>query len=214
MSETVQSTIFVLTDTPEIYGTDLNHHNTPPTFVKEMSALIAQLKQTEMAGLVLEVGKVMKATRLERDRLFSFAETYPVMRTKPDKKRGAPVYLDPKDVFFTNLEAAAGKRSRSYVRKTVQIECSFSQEEDPSMAEPQKGTILDISSGGCFINTRQFSEESHFLYICIPELGCNRPIFSSVRWTRMAEDPALCGMGVLFIDIAENLTRAIEGYQS
>ena len=165
-----------------------------------------------MAGLVLEVGKVMKATRLERDRLFSFAETYPVMRTKPDKQRGVAVYLDPHDAFFANLEAAVGKRSRSYVRKAVQIECTFSREEDPSMASPQKGTILDISSGGCFINTNRFSEDDHFLYICIPELGCNRPIFSSVRWTRMAEDSALCGMGVLFIDIAEELTRAIEAH--
>ena len=148
-----------------------------------MSALIAQLKQTELAGLVLEVGKVMKATRLEPRQAVQLCRDLSRVAHQTDKKRGAPVYLDPKDVFFTNLEAAAGERSRSYVRKTVHIECSFSQEEDPSMAEPQKGTILDISSGGCFINTRQFSEKTHFLHICIPELGCNRPVFSSVRWT-------------------------------
>jgi len=214
LSNTIRSTIFVLTDTPAIYGSDLNRDSAAPVFVKDIETLITELKKVDVAGLVLEVHKVMKASRRERDRLFSFAGTFPVMRAKLNPRHGFVTYLDPRDSFFANLEAAIGKKNRSYKRKAVNLTCNFSHEDDPSMAVPQEAEILDISPGGCFIHTHHTPDDEHFLHLCIPQLGCTRPIFSSIRWTRQdTDDSRLCGMGVMFIDISEEQMKSIEAYQ-
>lgn len=214
MSENVRSTVLVLTDTPGVYGKDLYRNDLPPVFVQDIESLIAHLKNVDVAGLVLEVPKVMKATRRERDRLFSYAGSFPVMRTKADKRHGFVNYLDPRDSFFTNLDAAIGKRSRSHQRKTVNLACAFSHEDDPSMAAPKEAAILDISTGGCFINTNALSKDEHFLHLSIPQLNCTRPIFSSIRWTRTdSKNASLCGMGVMFIDISDEQMQAIEAYK-
>jgi len=208
------STIFVLTDTPDLYGEDLHHHDKPPIFVKDIKVLMSQLKNIPVAGLVLEVPKVMAAPRKDRDRLFNYAGSFPVLRTKPDKKRKLPNYLDPRDCFFSNLEAAIGKRCRNHERISVKIECAFSREDDPSMAELIKATILDISPGGCFINTRKEFNNESFMHLRIPELENSRPIYSSIRWTRMEEVEAdLSGLGVMFIDLADDQLENILALQ-
>ncbi|QJB56223.1 PilZ domain-containing protein [Pseudodesulfovibrio sp. zrk46] len=214
MAETVQGIIFVLTDTPAIYGSEMDRGGVPPVFVRDIDTLITRLADVTVAGMVLEISKVMKAERKDRDRLFSYSGTFPVLRTKINARHGYPIFLDSKDSFFANLEAVEGKRRRSHERKKVTLSCSFSSEDDPSMAQPMEATIRDISSGGCFISTDQLPDGQPFLHVCIPELGCNRPIFSSVRWTRCeGDDKKHCGMGVFFIDIGDEQVKAIEEYQ-
>lgn len=209
MSTGVDSTIFVLTETPGAYGTELIHEDKPPIFVKDIETLISRLKEVVVAGLVLEIDKVMKATRQERDRLFNYAGNFPVMRTKLNPRHGFVAYLDPKDCFFKNLEAAIGKRCRSHERVPVNMGCAFSREYDPIMADVIEATLLDISPGGCCINTRNVLEDEQFLHLRIPQLKNARPIYSSIRWTRVHEDPNLCGMGVMFIDLQDDQMEEI-----
>ena len=142
------STVFVLTDTPGIYGNDLDHASSFPVFIKDIKSLLEKLKDVAMAGLVLELPKVMKASRDDRDRLFTYAKTFPVLRTKPNPRHGFVAYLDARECFFMNLDAAIGKRCRSHNRVLVRLECLFSAEKDPVMSRGVGGTILDISPGG------------------------------------------------------------------
>lgn len=202
---TDSSRIFVLTDTPDVYGKDINHAGMIPVFTKDIESLLEKLKTVTVAGLVLELNKVMAATRQERDRLFNYAGSFPVLRTKVNAKHGFVSYLDSKDCFFKNLDAAIGKRCRSHERVSVKLDCAFSSEADPIMSEAVDGTILDVSPGGCFIHTRKAMEGESFIHVRIPELANSRPIFSSVRWTKTeAVDSALPGMGVMFIDLSDD----------
>jgi len=203
--------IIVLTDKPALYGQDLFHNETPPVFVNSIDALIDKLRDVSVAGLVLEVNKVMKASRRDKDRLFKYSGNFPVLRTRPNSKLGFIQYLDPRDRFFANLDIAAGKRLRSHDRQDISIDCILSKEDDPSMATPVEGTILNISPGGCFVNTRQFMENEQFIHLRIPRLSNSRPIYSSIRWTRKACDAKhQCGIGVMFIDLTDDQLEEIE----
>lgn len=214
MSTDFKTTILVLTDTPGIYGDNLNHKGKKPTFVKDIGVLLSQLKSVAMAGLVLEVTKVMKATRKERDRLFSYASNFPVLRTKVVPKHGFITYLDPKECFFNNLEAAIGKRCRNHERIPVNMECTFSKEDDPSMAKSVAATIFDISAGGCLIKSPTVFQDEQFIHLRIPQLSNTRPIYSSLRWTRPDDDtPSQTGIGVMFIDLADDQLEAINALQ-
>lgn len=203
MSSGPECPVFVLTDTPDVYGNAMIHRDSTPIYVKTVAELLARLKSISMAGLVLEMVKVMKAERKERERLFNYVNTFPVLRTKINARHGFVEYLDPKDAFFSNLETIAGKFSRNYARVKVNFECAFSAEDDPSMAVPTSAIVGDISPGGCFINI-DLPPNEHFIHLRIPELSNKRPIFSSVRWTRTEGNQASQGMGVMFIDPTED----------
>lgn len=214
MSKATGSTIFVLTDTPGAYGEDLNHHGETPIFIKDMETLFERLKDVPMAGLVLELTKVMNASRTERNRLFQYADAFPVLRTKLNPRHGFIAYLDPRDCFFSNLDAAAGKRSRSHDRIQVKLDCAFSREEDFTLAEPLEGIIRDISPGGCFVNTHKVFEGERFVNLRIPQLTNPRPIYCSVRWVRQdVDDPALQGMGLMFVDMTEEQAENVLALQ-
>lgn len=194
--------IYVLTDTPGMYGTDITYNGLPPIFVKDIQTLLSHLKDVTMAGLVLEVSKVMNGTRTERDRLFKYAGNFPVLRTKINPRHGFVTYLDDKEAFLHNIHAEAGKLDRNHERIHVTLDCFFSSEDDPSMAATTNATILDISAGGCFIQCSSPPEAS-FIHLKIPSLDNTRPIFCSVRWTRDNCDLPLRGMGVMFIDLID-----------
>lgn len=212
MSVAKTSTIFVLTDTRKAYGEMLNKDGEIPFFVNSIEALISELREVSIAGLVLEVDKVMKSSRRDRDRLFKYADNFPVMRTRVDSRHGQVTYLDPRDSFFKNLTEAMGKRQRNFDRIKLSIDCTFSREEDPSMVETHSGTILDISPGGCFINTTTPIEDEQFINVRIPQLKNSRPIYSSIRWTRPeCESATKCGMGIMFIDLTEGQAEDIIG---
>jgi len=204
-------TVFVLTDTPKLYGENLNKDGKLPMFINNIGSLLAQLKNIDMAGLVLEVDKVMKATREERDRLFRYASTFPVMRSRANTKNGFVTYLDPRDAFFANLSTALGQRERNHARKTVAMRCLFAREKDPSMAAAEEGTILDISPGGCYVQAPASLANEHFLHLRIQDMINSRPICSSVRWTRAEENStATAGMGLMFIDPEGDQIKEIE----
>lgn len=214
MSDKTLCTIFILTDTPGTYGDDLVYQGNPPTFVRDIDVLIEKLKNVTVAGLVLELAKVMKASRTQRDRLFSFAGNFPVLRTKINPRHGFVAYLDPKDCFFSNLDKVVGERCRNHERISVNLDCAFSREADPSMADPMEGTILDISPGGCFIHTQAPLEGEAFLHVRMPHLSNPRPIYSSVRWTKQdASSPMRCGMGVMFIDLTEDQMAELTNFK-
>jgi len=206
--------IYVLTDTPEAYGEALNHAGMLPVFAKDIESLLAKLRNVAMAGLVLELSKVMKASRKDRDRLFNYAGTFPVLRTKVDSLHGFVSYLDSKECFFRNLDAAIGKRCRSHERVSVRLECAFSVEDDPIMLQTTEGIIFDISPGGCFMNTHRPTKSESFIHLRIPGLENSRPIFSSIRWSRAEEvDGALPGMGIMFIDLSDDQLENIAALQ-
>lgn len=207
---TDESTIFVLTDTPAVYGSDLYLESHPSVFIKDIPTLLTRLGNAEIAGLVLEVPKVMKASRTDRDRLFEYASCHPVLRTRPNARHGFMVYLDPRDHFLANVTDRDGKRKRNFERIPVELECQVSREHDPSMAEVLEATILDISPAGCFIKTDNLIGEESFVNLRVPALGSNRPIYSSVRWSRPENaSGAKIGMGLLFIDITDEQTDAV-----
>jgi len=199
--------IFVLTDTPALYGTDLLLDGRPPVFVRDVSTLLARLKDAESAGLVLEIGKVMRASRAERDRLFSYAGCFPVLRTKPHPRVGFVAYLDPRELFLASLADMAGKRMRYHERVSAQLPCLFSREDDPSLIHPLEGLILDISPGGCFVKAPKVFPGEAFVHVKIPGLTNRRPIFSSVRW--VSAQSSRPGTGLMFIDIAEDQAEEI-----
>jgi hypothetical protein len=205
-------TVFVLTDTPKLYGDELNRDRCVPVFVKSVPALLDKLRNVEAAGLVLEIGKVMRATRAERDRLFSYSACFPIMRTKPNPRHGFMAYLDPKALFLANVDDTVGKRKRSHERTATSLPCHFAREDDPSLAAPLSGTILDISPGGSFIEAPTAFTGESFLNIRIPGLSNPRPIFSSVRWHSTSE--ARPGFGVMFIDIAQDQVHEIAQRQN
>lgn len=204
---TTESTVFVLTDTPALYGNDLTRHGNPPVFIRDVPTLLTRLKDAEAAGLVLEIGKVMRASRAERDRLFSYAKCFPVLRTKPNPRVGFVAYLDPRDRFLDNLDDTAGKRQRGHDRVAASLPCFFAREDDPSMAAPREGLILDISPGGCFIKADKTFKGETFVHVRIPGLATQRPIFSSIRWH--SADARKPGLGVMFIDLAEDQAQEI-----
>ncbi len=210
MSAQSSKTVFILTDTPNFYGNDLTCDDVELIFVKDIKDLLTRLKSMTMAGLVLEIPKVMKASRQDRDRLFNYTITFPLLRTKANLRHQFITYLDPKDSFFKNLDAATGKRARSHERVPVELQCLIAQEDDPSMAEPYEATILDISPGGCFISSQIPFENEHFLHLRIAGLTNPRPIYSSIRWVRTETNP---GMGVMFIDQTEHQLEEIHGLQ-
>lgn len=205
-------TIFVLTDTPGVYGTALTQNGVSPIFVKNVKALLERLKDVTMAGLVLEMDKVMRASRTERDRLFNYAGSFPVLRTKVNPRHGYVHYLDDKESFVHNLEAELGKRDRNHERVRVTMGCAFSAEADPSMAESIDASILDISPGGCFVQCATPPDEQ-FIHLRIPSLHNSRPIFSSVRWARKDGDHPLRGMGVMFIDLLDEQLDEIKAIE-
>lgn len=210
MSKDIISSIFILTDTPELYGSDLYREDHPTVFIKDVNALMDKLDSAEIAGLVLEVPKVMKASRRDKDRIFKYTGAYPVLRTRPDTRRNFITYLDPREHFFQNIETTVGQRKRNYERIKVSLPALLAREEDPSMAEVLEATICDISPGGCFIQTNAIIGQESFVNVRIPGLN-NRPIFASVRWSR-PEDAAgtTIGMGLLFIDLTDDQTQAIK----
>ncbi|WP_158946961.1 PilZ domain-containing protein [Pseudodesulfovibrio cashew] len=205
-------TVFVLTDNPSLYGDTLSRGGHDPAFVNDVGALVSQLAQERVAGMVLEIDKVMKGKRRERDRLFNLASRFPVLRTRANARNGHVTYLDPPAAFFCNLKASQGKWERSHERREVELACRLSREEDPSMAVPCQGTIFDISPGGCRVCTEKALEGEPFLHICLTGFGCQRPIYSSVRWTRPSEDETgrVC-LGLLFIDLEERQMEALAG---
>lgn len=211
MSGEETSKIFILTDTPGIYGTTLSRDGHVPVFVKDVQTLIERLRNEDSGGLVLEIHKVMKAGRQERDRLFAFAATFPLLRTRINARNGFVDYLDSPDAFFTNLTGTVSLKTRNHVRKPVQIPCMLSREDDPSMAEPVEGFIHDISPGGCFACASNAMGNESFLHIRIPALGNAKPIYSNVRWSKAseAEINTHC-MGIMFIDPSEDHINAIE----
>ncbi|MBC17730.1 MAG: acyl-CoA transferase [Desulfovibrio sp.] len=196
---TTHHTIYVLTDTPDLYGNTLIHKDIVPVYVKTIGGLLKRLKDISMAGLVLEIDKVMKAKRRERDRLFNYIGYFPVLRTRANTRLEFITYMDSRQAFFINLEKASGDKARNHERHAVQLDCRLSTEDDPSMAKTIDGTIRDISPGGCFVETKWDMSQELFVHLQIPELSCSRPIFSSIRWGR-TERPGHYGMGLMFID--------------
>lgn len=208
------NTVFVLTDNPSNYDNELTRDDITAVFVKDTTTLIDKLKNVTMAGLVLELPKVMKASRRDRDRLFNYSTTFPVLRTKTDPKTNSIIYLDKVDCFFQNLEAARGKRCRSHDRIQVKLDCAYSVEDDPMMANSSQGHILDISPGGCFVSARTVMKNESFLHLRISALSNSRPILCSVRWANKDEDKGtVAGMGMMFIDLSDGQIDEIAALQ-
>lgn len=212
VSAVINSNIYVLTDNPALYGDSMDHQGHGPIFVSTVEALLDKLKNEVVAGLVLEIDKVMKSSRTERDRLFSYADNFPVLRTRPDARHGFVNYLDPRDSFYANLESVSGKRCRNHARAKVQMECTVSREDDPIMAEPAKGVIRDISPGGCRVELKEPLDGERFVHLRLPALSSARPIYSSIRWDR--NDNRGCFIGVMFIDPEESQLKELGGITS
>lgn len=179
-------------------------------YVKDVQVLLEKLSNMDCSGLVLEVPKVMKAGRRNRDRLFAHANCRPVLRTRPNTRHGFMIYLDPREVFFENIKSSEGLRRRNFERIPVEMTCQIAHEDDPSMVEVVDGTIHDISPRGCFLKAPPVFRGEAFVNLRIPDLGNSRPIYASVRWSR--SEPGgenLVGMGLFFIDLTDDQAQAI-----
>lgn len=214
MSATDIQNVFVFTDTPDAYGELSNYEGIYPVFVNSAEKLFERLKNVDVAGLVLEISKVMGANRKDRDRLFAYADTYPILRVRTDPRRSRITFLDSPDCFFANLEQAVGKRCRNHERKQVHMGCLYTSDDDPSMAFATQGMIMDISSGGCFVQTNPGINVESFVYLRIPGMSDSRPILSCVRWANTGQDETRPGLGLMFIDPTERQLEEIEALPS
>ncbi|BCS88638.1 PilZ domain-containing protein [Pseudodesulfovibrio sediminis] len=203
-------TLFILTDTPKTYGDEIYPEGTKAVFVKSIKVMLSHLKATHMAGLILEVDKVMHASRDDRNTLFNYAGVFPILRTKLNPRHGFVAYLDDKKSFFDNLFEAMGKRSRSHERKDVDLACCLAVENDPIITCPVSGAVMDVSQGGCHLVLSDVFPEEQFVHLRIDGLTGARPIFSSVRWTLQDPESGATAMGLMFIDLTDDQLQTIQ----
>ena len=150
-------------------------------------------------GLILDVQRVMRADRVSRDLLFSYADTVPIVRSKVERATGLVIFIDSLEVLH---HSCRGTGFRAMVRVPVKLNALLSEGHDPAMAQVQRLNILDISLGGCFLYTMENFDDIDFVHIRIMELENKLPILCNIRWRQIwGRENVLPGIGVKFVSI-------------
>ncbi|CCO22171.1 PilZ domain-containing protein [Maridesulfovibrio hydrothermalis] len=170
-------------------------------FCTDLDSFFEEMLKTEHAGLILEMHKVMDTPALERNKIFAFAASKPVLRTRA-KSKTADLVDDP-DQFINNCKTKKKGRIRRFERTEVDLQIQISCDNDHAMASDFSGTIRNISETGCFIETRTDFSENKFIHIKINDISNKLPIYAALCWTKNGPDK-LYGYGVKFISIQED----------
>ncbi|QLA20214.1 hypothetical protein GD604_11035 [Desulfolutivibrio sulfoxidireducens] len=194
--------LLILADRKELYLTELSRLGVAGVIAGSIPEFLERLSEKPCRGLVLDIQKVMRSPRAERDRLFRVSESYPILRAKVDRSGKNVLFLDDLDCFLHNCGTFCPDRKRCTIRYPVKLNALISREDDPDMREPARANILNISQSGCFVITQEDFSQSRFTHLRILELSDATPIFSLVRWTRPWGEPGMLpGIGLVFMDV-------------
>jgi Tfp pilus assembly protein PilZ len=194
--------LLVLADRTDLYAREMNRLEMPVTIAGSVPEFLERLSGSPRQGLVLDIQKVMRSPRPERDRLFRVSESYPILRTKVDRSGRNILFLDDVDCFLHNCGTFCPERKRCTLRYPVKLNAFVTREDDPAMLDATRANILNISQSGCFVLTLEDFSASRFVHVRIMELTDPTPIFGLVRWWRPWGEPGMLpGIGVVFMDV-------------
>jgi Tfp pilus assembly protein PilZ len=203
--------LLILADRKELYGKELDRLGMPVIITASIPEFMERMSERPCRGLVLDIQKVMRSPRAERDRLFRVSESYPILRTKVDRSGKNILFLDDVDCFLHNCGTFCPERKRCTVRYPVKLNALISHEDDPGLREARKGNILNISQSGCFVLTLDDFSDCRFVHLKVLEFSDSAPIFAMVRWTRPWGEPGMLpGMGLVFMDVKPEHLAQIE----
>ncbi|NMC50622.1 MAG: hypothetical protein GYA47_14540 [Desulfovibrio sp.] len=203
--------LLILSDRKELYARELDRLGIPVAIAVTIPEFLERLSATSFRGLVLDIQKVMRSPRSERDRLFRASEPYPILRAKVDRSGQGVLFLDDLDCFLHNCGTFCPQRKRCTVRYPVKLNVLIAHEDDPDMREARKANILNISSSGCFVFTLDEYSQCRFVRLKVLEFPDPSPILALVRWTRAWGEPGvLPGMGLVFMELSPGQLAGIE----
>jgi Tfp pilus assembly protein PilZ len=194
--------LLVLADNKDLYVREMKRLGMPAIIAASVPEFLERLAGNPCQGLVLDIQKVMRSPRAERDRLFRVSEPYPILRAKVGKAGRHVLFLDDLDCFLHNCGAFCPERKRCTVRYPVKLNALVSREDDPSMQEANRANILNISQSGCFVLTLEDFSAVRFVQVKILEFSDQSPILGLVRWWRSWGAPGILpGLGLVFMDM-------------
>lgn len=202
----------VLSNHPEVYRTALEPAGFTIRCLADVPAFLDMLgAATDIRGMVLDIGLVMRSPRRQRDHIFSFAARLPFLRSKVSED-GKVSFSDTLESFGKACASCTPMGYRAAPRVPVALNAELSFDDDPAMSRSAKVNILDISIGGCFVSTIDPSAFADFAHLRVLELKNRLPILVNVRWRREWGRPyALPGLGLRFVSPAEDQLAEIRG---
>lgn len=202
MSGENNRTVLVLTERPDDYSRDLGRLGLKPHFASKVSSLLDKLQETPACGFVLEIDRVMRAKRVERDHLLKVVGSFPLLRTMRKGEDSLLTYLDDLACFAANVKVFSPRRVRCHARVPVRLNVLIAQEDDLAFANAYKTNLLDISANGGFAYSLDDFVGQELVRLRILELADPASIQAHIRWRKPWGNPdTLPGLGLLFVDI-------------
>lgn len=202
MSADAEKKVLVLTERPDDYSRDLGRMGLRLDFAPKVSSLLDKLMEHPTSGFVLEIDRVMRAKRAERDHLLKVIGAFPMLRTIRRGEDYVLTYLDDPVCFAKNVKGFNPRRVRCHTRVPVRLNALLASEDDPGFADAQRVNLLDISASGGFVYSLDDFPGRDVVCLRILELTDPSPILSHIRWRRpWGQVDCLPGIGLLFVDI-------------
>ncbi|MBU1228639.1 MAG: PilZ domain-containing protein [Proteobacteria bacterium] len=202
MGKDSSKTVLVLTERPDEYSRDLGRLGLKLEFATKVSGLLDRLLETPTSGFVLEVERVMRAKRSERDHLLKVAGSFPLLRTMRKGEDQTLTYLDDPGCFAMNVKVFSPRCVRCHTRVPSRLNVLIAPEDDAAFANPVRSNLLDISASGGFAYTLEDFTSQEFVHLRILELTDPAPIQAHIRWRKhWGKAHTLPGIGLLFVDI-------------
>ncbi len=194
--------VLVLTERPDDYSRDLGRLGLAPHFTPKVSGLLDKLQDVAACGFVLEIDRVMRTKRLERDHLLKVIGSFPLLRTMRKGEDCVLSYLDDLACFASNVKAFSPRRVRCHTRVPVRLNVLIASEDDLDFEHALKTNLLDISVNGGFAYGLDDFAGQELVRLRILELSDPAPILAHIRWRKPWGSPdILPGLGLLFVDI-------------
>lgn len=208
-SSELSQKVIVLTDRSEGYGPELLRLGLTPHYAPSVDYLLHSLDNSAR-GLVLEVGKVMRAPEPGRDQLFQLSKVFPVLRVLRRGPEHALVYLDEAESFSAQVQVFTPRHVRQCGRVPVLLGGLLAAEDDVDFASPVRANILDLSGGGGLVSSAGDFSFGETVRLRIEDMEDRTPILSTIRW-RKAEKrtSSRIGLGLNFLSIRPGQVREL-----
>lgn len=205
-----QRTVLVLTERPDEYSRDLGRLGLKLDFATKVSGLLDKLLETPTSGFVLEVDRVMRAKRAERDHLLKVAGSFPLLRTMRKGEDFTLSYLDDPGHFARAVKAFSPRSVRCHARVPVRLNVLIAAAGDQDFASATRANLLDLSASGGFAYSLEDFSGQESVCLRIMELEDPTPIHAHIRWRKPWGTPnTLPGIGLLFVDIRPGQLEAL-----
>ncbi len=192
------------------YGVNLIH-------APSISELYQKLPDAIIAGFVVEIHMMVKATDTEKELLHTMGEVFPSVKTNWNPERGfRALYNDSDKSGEENLRAFVRDchnfKPRT-LRKKKRHEKKFSVlywPIDASQETAQRAFTLDVSSGGLFVGTCDPPPEGSLVWVVLREVDA-RPFKVMVEWKLpWGAAMRIPGFGGRFVDMDDGLAKKLE----